>query len=168
MIRTLLCVAALFATTSAFAQQLLGTYQSWGAAAHWETSGKVCYAFTQVVGRASPNSILVVTHRPRGRNLVALRIGRTLHRNAKVTITAGSTDLQFYTAEGTAFARNGLAAIAAFRKERVAVARSSLARGRSTARRTFSLMGFGAAYAAMTRACPPAAPRRIGSGASRR
>lgn len=163
MNRILLCAAALLATTSAFAQQLLGSYQSRGAATHREASGKVCYAFTQAVGTPTPDSVLVVAHRPRGRNLVALRIGLVLRRNAKVTITAGSTDLRFDTAEGTAFARDGLAAVAAFRKERVAVTRSSLANGRSTVRRTLSLMGFSAAYAAVTRACPTAAPRRIGS-----
>lgn len=168
MIRTLLCVAAVLATTSAFAQQLLGTYQAWGAATHREPSGKVCYAFTQVVGRTRPNSVLVVTHRPQGRDLVGLRIGRAFHRNAKVTVTAGATDLRFDIAEGTAFARNGRVAVAAFRKERVAVVRSTAADGRGTIRRTFSLAGFSAAYATMTRACPPAAPRRIGPQFSRR
>ena len=168
MIRTLLCAAAVLATTTAFAQQILGTYRSWGAAMHREAGGKVCYAFTQVTGRAGPSSVLVVTHRPQGRDLVGLRIGRAFRRNAKVTVTAGATNLPFDIAEGTAFARSGRAAVAAFRRERVAVVVSATANGRGTIRRTFSLSGFSAAYATMTRACPPAAPRRIGSQSPRK
>ncbi|WP_426959883.1 invasion associated locus B family protein [Muricoccus radiodurans] len=128
----------------------------------------MCYAFTQLAGGRSPNSILTVSHRPDGRNQVAVRLDRRVRRNADVIVTAGSTSLRFYTAQGTAFARDGNAAIAAFRRGQNVVVRSPAANGRGTVSNTYSLSGFSAAYNAISRECPPAAGRRVGSSAPRR
>jgi len=138
--------------------QRLGTFSEWTAATHQENGGKVCYAFTRVEGR--PNALLTVTHRPQGRDQVALRIGRAFPRNAEVTVDVGSKDLDFYTAGDNAFARDGRATVAAFRSGREAVAKSPAANNRSTTE-TFPLQGFSAAYEAISRECPPnAAPSR--------
>jgi len=162
--RPALCVAALLSVvaTSALAQKLLGSFQAWTAATHEEASGTVCYAFTRPAG-SRPDTLLTVMHRPQGRDQVALRIGRRLPRNAEVTVTVGATDLSFYTAEGTAFARNGRAVVAAFRKGQNAVVKSPAGNNRRTTSDTFSLAGFSLAYAAISRECPPGTPRHIGS-----
>ncbi|WP_424136316.1 invasion associated locus B family protein [Roseomonas chloroacetimidivorans] len=132
--------------------QRLGTFGEWTAATHQEGAGKVCYAFTRMEGRN--NALLTVTHRPQGRDQVALRIGRAFPRNAEVKVDVGSNDLDFYTAGDNAFARDGRAAVAAFRGGREAVAKSPAANKRTTTE-TFSLSGFTAAYEAISRECPP-------------
>ena len=137
--------------------QRLGTFNDWTAATHEEGSNKVCYAFTRLEGRN--NALLTVTHRPQGRDQVALRIGRPFPRNAEVKVDVGSNDLDFYTAGDNAFARDGRATVAAFRNGREAVAKSPAANNRSTTE-TFSLAGFTAAYEAISRECPPGSPRR--------
>jgi invasion protein IalB len=166
MIRFPLALAALLlAAAPAFAQrnaqpaapQRLGSFQDWTAATHQENGGKVCYAFTRMEGRQ--NALLTVTHRPQGRDQVALRIGRAFPRNAEVTMDVGSTDLPFYTSGDNAFARDGRAAVAAFRNGREAVAKSPGPNNRNTTE-TFSLSGFTAAYEAISRECPAGAARR--------
>ena len=139
------------------APQRLGAFNAWTAATHQEPAGKVCYAFTRIEGR--PSAILTVTHRPQGRDQVALRIGRPFPRNAEVTVDAGTADLNFYTAGDNAFARDGRATVNAFRNAREAVAKSPAANNRPTTE-TFSLNGFAAAYDAITRECPAGPPRR--------
>ncbi|MFH5923370.1 invasion associated locus B family protein [Roseomonas xinghualingensis] len=152
--------ALLLAATPAFAQrnasqngpQRLGTFQDWTAATHQEGSNKVCYAFTRMEGRQ--NALLTVTHRPQGRDQVALRIGRSFPRNAEVKVDVGNNDLDFYTAGDNAFARDGRATVAAFRNGREAVAKSPGPNNRNTTE-TFSLSGFTAAYEAISKECPP-------------
>lgn len=138
----------------------LGDFQDWTAAVHTEGGQKVCYAFTRA-SRTDPQRdgvILTVTHRANGRDQVALSAGYTYPRNAAVTVTVGQTQLPFYTGGNSAFARDGRAAVAAFRAGANAVARGPRTGGRGTATDTFSLTGFTAAYEAISQECP--APRR--------
>ncbi|MCQ4161825.1 invasion associated locus B family protein [Roseomonas sp. GC11] len=138
--------------------QALGTFQDWTAATHMEGGRKVCYAFTRATkaeGAGSrQNVILTVTHRPQGRDQVALRAGYTYARNADVTVTVGGSELDFYTAQDNAFAREGGKAVAAFRNGSQAVAKGQGPQGRGTATDTFSLSGFSAAYEAISKECP--------------
>jgi hypothetical protein len=147
------------------AQQRLGSFQSWTAATHTEGGHKVCYAFARasksegVPNRKAHNVLLVVTHRPQGRDQVALQAGYTYPRTPDgaadpVQVTAGGPALGFFTAGNSAFARNGGAAVAAFRNGREAVARGPGPNGRGQASDTFSLSGFTAAYEAISKACP--------------
>ena len=161
----MMCGAALLSmiAASALAQTVVSSFQNWTAATYQEPTGTVCYAFARSAAGSHPDALLTVVHRPQGRDQVALRIGRSLPRNAEVTVTVGTTNLSFYTAEGTAFARNGRAVVAAFRKGRSAVVKSPSGNNRRTTSDTFSLAGFGPAYAAINRECPPETPRRIGS-----
>ncbi len=134
----------------------LGNFQSWTAAVHTERGQKVCYAFARAT-RSEPTRqtvLLLVTHRAGSRDQVAIRAGYTYPRNAEVTVDAGGTDLAFYTNADSAFARDGRAAVAAFRAGREAAARGPGANGRGTANDTFPLAGFTAAYDAISRECP--------------
>lgn len=134
----------------------LGDFQAWTAAVHQESGQKVCYAFTRAT-RTDPERegvILTVTHRANGRDQVALSAGYSYPRNAAVSVAVGQTQLAFYTGGNSAFARDGRAAVAAFRAGLTATARGPRAGGRGTATDSFSLSGFTAAYEAITQECP--------------
>jgi hypothetical protein len=138
--------------------QALGTFQEWTAATYMEGGRKVCYAFARAsksegVG-SRQNVTLTVTHRPQGRDQVALRAGYAYARNADVSLNIGGTELDFYTAQDNAFAREGAKAVAAFRGGAQAVAKGQGPQGRGTATDTFSLSGFSAAYDAINKECP--------------
>jgi invasion protein IalB len=142
--------------TAAHAPRRLGDFQAWTAAVHSEGGQKVCYAFTRA-SRTDPSRegvILTVAHRASGRDQVALSAGYAYPRNAAVTVAVGQTQLAFYTGGNSAFARDGRAAIAAFRAGATAVSRGPRAAGRGVATDTFSLSGFTAAYEAISQECP--------------
>lgn len=176
----LLAVCLFWPAADAAAQQgpqRIGEFQAWTAATHAEGGQKVCYAFTRatrsegVPNRAANNVLLVVTHRPKGRDQVALQSGYAYPRNAggdgdPVKVAVGGTNLGFYTSGNSAFARDSRAAIAALKGGREAVARGPLPNGgRGQAVDAFSLAGFGAAHEAISRECPASSPAQ---GASRR
>lgn len=147
--------------TSAMAQQrpqALGTFQDWTAATYMESGRKVCYAFARASksegAGTRQNVTLTVTHRQQGRDQVALRSGYTYARNAEVSLSVGGTELDFYTAQDNAFAREGAKAVATFRGGASAVAKGQGPQGRGTATDTFSLSGFSAAYEAISKECP--------------
>jgi invasion protein IalB len=162
----LFLAAALLLAAPAAAQQAapsrIGSFQSWTAALHMEGGARVCYAFARATRseglQGRREVILTVTHRSNGRDQVAITAGYTYPRDANVTVSVGATELSFYTAGGNAFARDGRAAVAAFRQGREAVARGPAPTGRGTVTDAFPLNGFSAAYEAISRECP--APRR--------
>ena len=135
----------------------IGNFQDWQAATHTEGGQPVCYALTRakpagaVPGRG--DVVLTVTQRPTLRDAVAISAGFAYAANAEVKVEAGTAKLDFYTAQRSAFARSGPAAVAAFTKAAQAQAISPGPRG--PVADTFSLKGFTAAYAAITKACPP-------------
>ena len=136
----------------------IGKYEDWQAATHVEGGQLVCYAFTRAQSSdpALPGRgdvVLTVTQRPNLRDAVAITAGFTYAANAAVTVDDGTQKLDFYTAQRSAFARDGKAAIAAFQKAAKVVAKSPGPRGGDVAD-TFSLKGFGKAYDAINRACP--------------
>ena len=152
-------LAALMAAPALAQQQgprRLGDFRDWTAAVHTEAGQKVCYAFTRA-SQTDPrrdNVILTVTHRSQGRDQVALSAGYSYPRNAAVTVAVGQAQLGFYTSGRSAFARDGRAAVAAFRAGANAVARGPRDGGRGNATDTFSLLGFSAAYEAISQECP--------------
>ena len=135
----------------------IGTFQDWQAATHTEGGQTVCYALVRakpagaVAGRGEV--VLTVTQRPALRDAVAISAGFTYAANAEVKVALGATTLDFYTAQRSAFARSGAAAVAAFAKAPQAIAKSPGPRGEVAD--TFSMKGFAAAYAAINKACPP-------------
>ena len=167
-----LIIAAFLLGSPAFAQnraagpRALGTFQSWTAATHTENGAKVCYAFARaartegITGRNPQSISLLVTHRPNGRDQVAIRSGYTFARGAELRLVIGQAELPAYTSQDSAFLRDGRAAVTAMRGGREALARAPGPNGRGTATDVFPLAGFTAAYEAISRECPPAAPRR--------
>ena len=140
------------------APKALGKFEDWTAATHGEDGQTVCYAFT----RASASSpvlpgrgdvVLTVTERASGRDEVAISAGFAYPANAEVSVEVDAAKLDFYTAQRSAFARDGHAAVAAFGHGRTAVAHAPGPRNAQVSD-SFSLRGFAAAYAAILKACP--------------
>lgn len=136
----------------------LGIFDDWQAATYAEGGQTVCYAFTRpksstpaVPGRGAV--LLTVTQRAALRDAISLGAGFAYPAKAEVKVNADSTELDFYTAQRSAFARDGHAAVAAFQKANQAVAHSPEPKGKMVDD-TFSLRGFSAAYAAISKACP--------------
>ncbi len=136
----------------------LATFEDWTAATHEEAGQTVCYAFTRaqnsvpvVPGRG--DVVLTVTERPAGRDAVAISAGFAYAPGAEVLVQIDQAGLHFYTHLRNAFARDGGAAVTSMMKGRQAVARSPGPRGAQVTD-TFSLRGFGQAYAAIVKACP--------------
>ncbi len=149
-------LAALVLPVAAEAQraqpQRMGTHQQWTAATHQEGGQKVCYAFTR--SERGQNITLTVTHRPAGRDQIAVSLGAPLPRQATVEMTVGSNEFSSYgVVQSSAFFQSSGNLIGAFRGGREAVVRSPGA-GRATVTDTFSLSGFTAAYEAISRECP--------------
>ncbi|MBS0639780.1 MAG: hypothetical protein JSS43_07905 [Proteobacteria bacterium] len=139
------------------APKAIGRFDDWTAATHQEQGTTVCYAFTraQTSSPALPGRgpvILTVTERPSVRDTVAIEAGFVYPANASVTVQVEQTGLDFYTDKRNAFARDGKAAVTAFGKGSRAIARSPGPK-EATVTDTFSLKGFGPAYAAITKAC---------------
>jgi len=137
----------------------IGAFDDWIAATHQEAGQPVCYAFTRaqssmpaLAGRGGV--VLTVTQRMSGRDAVAMEAGFAFAPNATVTVQADQTGLDFYTSQRAAFARKGHDAVVAFQGAGRAIARSPGPRD-TTVTDTFSLKGFSAAYAAISKACPP-------------
>jgi hypothetical protein len=134
----------------------IGKFDDWTAATHSESGQTVCYAFTRAQSSspalpARGAVVLTVTERSSGRDAVAIEAGLSYAANATVTVQVDQAGLEFYTSGRNAFARDGKAAVSAFAKGSRAIARSP---GPKEVTDTFSLKGFGAAYAAIVKACP--------------
>lgn len=137
----------------------IGKFGDWTAATHQEGGGTVCYAFVRAQSstpalQGRGEVVLTVTQRAGGRDAVAIASGYAYPANAAVAVQVDQTGLDFYTAQRNAFARDGKAAVAAFQKGSRAIARAPGPReGQVTD--TFSLSGFGDAYKAIVKECPP-------------
>jgi hypothetical protein len=146
------------AAAKANGPKALGIFDDWQAATYAEGGQTVCYAFTRpkssapsVAGRGAV--LLTVTQRASLRDAISLGAGFTYPAKAEVKVNVDATEFDFYTAQRSAFARDGHAAVAAFQKGNQAVAHSPEGKGK-TVTDTFSLRGFSAAYAAISKACP--------------
>ena len=140
------------------APKSIGKFDDWQAATHQEAGQPVCYAFTRAAGSqpALPGRgdvVLTVTHRNGGRDTVAISAGFAYAAGTEVQMGVDQAQLAFYTANRSAFARDGKAAVAAFAKGRQAVAKSPGPRNVAVSD-SFSLRGFSPAYAAINKACP--------------
>jgi len=146
------------AKSASAAPKSIGKFDDWQAVTHQEAGQPVCYAFARAASSAPAlpgrgEVVLTVTQRNGGRDAVAISAGFPYAANAEVEMTVDQAQLAFYTAGRSAFARDGKAAVAAFEKGRQAVAKSPGPRNAVVAD-TFSLRGFGPAYAAINKACP--------------
>jgi hypothetical protein len=144
---------------AANAPKEIGRFEDWIAATHDESGQLACYAFTRALSSqpAMPGRgdvVLTVTERTTPRDAVAISAGFNYSATAAVTVAVGATTFQFYTAQRSAFARDGHAAITAFEKGDRVTAKSPTPKGTGVTD-TFSLRGFTAAYGAINKACPP-------------
>jgi hypothetical protein len=143
---------------TAVSPKLIGKFEDWTAATMEESGQAVCYAFTPAQTSNPPSAertgvILTVTERTTPRVTAAIDAGFTYADKAAVTVQVDQTGLEFFTSGKNAFARDDKAAVAAFSKGSRAIARSPGPKGIAVTD-TFSLKGFGAAYAAIVKACP--------------
>lgn len=142
----------------------IGQFQNWIAAHTQEQGQKVCYAFTRAArSEGGPQNratvTLTVTHRPTGRDQVAVSVGYPYPRQAEAVLTIGTQEFRSYgVVQSSAFFQSGAQLIAGFRNGREAVVRSPGPPGRGAVTDTFALAGFTAAYDAISRECPAAAP----------
>jgi len=139
----------------------IGRFEDWEAVTLSERGQKVCYAFTRAAA-SSPavqgrgEVVLIVTHRGRSRDEVAVRAGYTYPANAEpagtVEAAGGNIALAFFAAGEAAFARDRAAAVAAFERGRALRLAGPGPRG-GTVTDMFSLRGFTAARRAINEAC---------------
>ena len=141
------------------APKSIGTFGDWQAATHVEAGQTVCYAFTRAQSStpALPGRgdvVLSVTERSSGRDAVAISAGFPYAANAAVKVQVDGVSLDdFYTAQRSAFARDGKVTVAAFIKGSTATARSPGPKNGEVTD-TFSLKGFEAAYSMINKTCP--------------
>jgi hypothetical protein len=146
------------ATVKPDGPKLIGKFDDWIAATHPESGVPVCYAFTRAQSSIPTLSgrgrvVMTVTQRPSGRDSVAVEAGFSFAQDATVTVQVDQTGLDFYTDQRAAFARDGHAAVVAFKAGSRAIARSPGPHD-TTVTDTFSLKGFTASYDAISKACP--------------
>jgi hypothetical protein len=147
------------AAAKADGPKAIGHFDDWTAATNTEAGQPACYAFVRA-SRSVPalpgrgEVVLTVTQRPSGRDAVAISAGFLYATNATVTVQVDQTALDFYAAGRSAFARDGHAAAAAFGRGKQVTAHSPGPR-KTAVVDTFSLKGFGHAYEAINKACPP-------------
>ena len=138
----------------------IGTFEDWTAATNRESGQTVCYAFTYAKSSsiALPGRgrvVMTVTERTGGRDAVAISAGFTYPENASVAVSIDNhPPEQFYTAQRSAFSRDGHATVEGFLKGLQVVATSPAPKNAQVID-TFSLRGFNAAYGAIVKACPP-------------
>jgi hypothetical protein len=139
----------------------IGRFDDWEAATLTERGQKVCYAFTRAAASAPAvqgrgEVVLVLTHRGRSRDEVAVRAGYTFPANAEpsgtVEASGGNVALAFFTAGEAAFARDRAASVNAFERGRALRLTSPGPRGGNVVD-MFSLRGFSAARRAINEAC---------------
>jgi invasion protein IalB len=166
--RAALALLLLASPAAAQAPERLSTHNDWEVAALTENGRRTCYAFTRAIrsegapqGRTAP--VVTVTHRPASRDQVALLAGVPFPSAIDVPVEVAPASFQFYTGGTSAFARDGAAVVAAFRRGREAVFRIPAGQGRAAITDRASLRGFSAAYDALNRCAggaPAPAPRR--------
>ncbi|MDA8250263.1 MAG: invasion associated locus B family protein [Rhodospirillales bacterium] len=140
----------------------IGTFEDWTAATNKEAGQTVCYAFTRARASAPAlpgrgDVVLSVTERSSGRDAVAISAGFAFAANADGRLSVESASFDLYTAQRSAFARDGHAAVKAMEHGHEAVAHLPGPKGAEVSD-TFSLHGFDKAYAAIVRRCPAGKP----------
>ncbi|MGE4480742.1 invasion associated locus B family protein [Acidocella sp.] len=135
-----------------------GKYGDWTAATYGSGASKICYAFT--IAQSSTPSLksrgkvmLTVTNRKSSHDEVSITSGYDYPKDAKVKLTVGNKDFDFYTQKNVAFTVSGKSAIPAFQAGNIAVATGPAPTGKANVTDKFSLAGFSAAYKAISGAC---------------
>ena len=136
-------------------QRSLGTFSAWTATSSAGEEGEtLCYAFTADSSSQKDRGPLVLSVSKMSGSFVsvALSLGFSIPEDANVTVSVGPISLAFSPTGTNAFARDTDAAVQAFKRGQTAIAHVS-GPDHQMAIDRFSLMGFSAAYAAITGAC---------------
>jgi hypothetical protein len=138
--------------------QILGSYGAWTAAVYQEAGQPVCYAASRAQSSTPPMAgpgplVLAITERVSARDIISIGGIVADPANPAVTMQVDRASLDFYVAGGNAFARDGAAVVPVFQSGSQAIIQS-LAPGNVQISHMFSLIGFSAAYAAISAACP--------------
>lgn len=160
---TLLCLPALAENpkpkhSHPTGPQAIGTFEDWTAATDKEAGQTICYAFTRardskpaLAGRG--DVVLTVTERPSGRDAVAISAGFPFAANAAGKLMVDASGFDLYTAQRSAFARDGHAVVRAMERGKQAVMHAPGPKDAEVVD-TFSLRGFHRAFAAIVKRCP--------------
>lgn len=163
----LAALVVLFAPESAWAQEkhdLIGSYRDWDAfTVVGENGRKICYIIsvpkeTNPKGANRGRIYVTVSHKPhlRIRDEVNIIVGYPFRSGSKATATVGSSRHTFFTEGDGAWMstpREDAAVVGSMRRGNAMIVRGTSSRGTKT-RDRYSLMGFTAAYNAITKACP--------------
>jgi hypothetical protein len=158
MRRILLALLAFLAVSSAaFAAgpTSLGVFADWTSAEYGSGGGRVCYAFTRAIGSAKTPSaaMIIVSERSSSRDEVVVNATAAYPPKTEVAVQVDrQPPMSFYTAERSAFSRDGRATVIDMQKGSAATAAWAGKGGKHTEK--FSLAGFSAAYGAIVKACP--------------
>ncbi len=143
--------------------ELIGTFKDWTAASFEEEAGKGCFVVSvpkksEGKYRRRDPTYVHVTHRPamKTRDVVSVTAGYTYKPDSTVKVTIGDESFTLFTKEGAAWANDALDArlVEAMKKAGTMVVEGTSSRGTLTTD-TYSLAGFGDAYDAISKACPP-------------
>ena len=136
----------------------IGTFEDWTAATDKEAGQTICYAFTRareskpaLAGRG--DVVLTVTQRPSGRDAVAISAGFAFAADAIAKLAVESESFELYTAQRSAFARDGHAVVRVMLRGKQAIMHAPGPKDAEIAD-TFSLRGFKRAYEAIVKRCP--------------
>ncbi|MGE0723584.1 MAG: invasion associated locus B family protein [Alphaproteobacteria bacterium] len=144
------------------AVEKLGTFQDWSAYAYSERGAKVCFvqstpkdSLPKGAKRSAINAL--VTHRPAERaiDVVSLLMGYPLKPGTEVEVDIDGRDFKLFVDKETAWARDSTtdrALAEAMVKGAKMVVKGVSTRGTKTTD-SYSLTGFGAAHAAITKGC---------------
>jgi len=158
------CLALIAMTWPAAAQtpQTLGTYRDWSAFAYQDGATRVCYMGTEPTNSSGAydqrgDVWILVTHRSPGggRDVVSVIAGYNYEENAPVLISIGTKTLTLFSQGDTAWAyseADDRALIAAMKAGIDMKVAGRSWRGTDTTDE-YSLLGFTAAYEAISQAC---------------
>jgi hypothetical protein len=141
--------------------KLLGKSGDWESFTYNDRGGKVCYLASQPkhsIGSAKNrgNVFFTVTHRPAEKSIgvVSVDAGFSYKKDSSAELDVGGAKFELYTTGASAWARNDKAVVTAIlkAKSKTMVAHGTPAKGEAVAD-TFSLDGFGKAYAEINKAC---------------
>lgn len=159
----LLLLLSLAPAAAAQEPQALATYKDWSAFAYADDKGRTCFVASQPKdsrGNYTQRGDVwaLVTHRSPGRERDRLSIlaGYRYLEGAPVTVTIGDATFSLFTEDETAWANSNedeRALVAAMKAGVDMIVKGQSWRPTATTDR-FSLLGFTAAYEAISAACP--------------
>ncbi|MHB1205160.1 MAG: invasion associated locus B family protein [Rhodospirillaceae bacterium] len=159
-----IAVALTLASAAAHAQEVtaLGTFGKWVAFTYTEKGKPVCYISakpdkSEGSYKARGEALLLVTHRPAEKafDVVSMVAGYQYMPDSDAVVTAGGQTFRLFTNADRAWARDAktdAAVVALLIKSSSAVIKGTSNRGTPTTD-TFSLIGFSAAYKAISDSC---------------